>query len=591
MNLPVKKEDKKLIERALKDFKFSSEAFRTNRENYEDDIKFVFKSKQWPEAIKREREEDYRPCLTVNKLKKFVKNVAGDIRQNMPVVKFRPVDSKGDPLTAEIFEDIKRSINTAPEAQMADKIASENALAGGFGFYRFITKREEGNFDQVIVKKRIPNSLTCYPDPSAQDYLYADGDFFFIAEKIRKDTFKRIYPDAKDVAFDFEYSEWIFDDFIMVAEYYYKECCYKTYVQMEDGAVYELKDGLTKEMIEAREGVPVANEQTVKSHKVMWCKMTATEIIEGPKEIPGKFIPVVPVLGDEESLDGTRTFCSLIREAKDPQRLYNFWRTMAAELIALAPKSPYVGTEEQFEGHEQDWDNANIKNPARLTYNHIPNVARPQRERPPDLPAAAVNEANIATADIMDSMGKYQASMGQPSNERSGTAIIERKKEGDATTFSFVDNLHMSVIYEGMILLDMIPEVYDNERALRLRGEDDQERIWEINKVARDPNTLEEVVYNDLTVGKYDVVPDAGAGYATKRIEIANSLLGILQFAPQTAPAMVPRIAKVMDMPDSDGIAKEVQALMNPQAAAPEEGGAPGPPAPGPGGQMNLPMG
>lgn len=586
----MSKTKKDLIKRALKDFKFASEGFRINRENYKDDIKFVFKSEQWPEAIKREREEDYRPCLTVNKLKKFVKNVAGDIRQNMPVVKFRPVDSAGDPVTAEIFEDIKRAINVAPEAQMADKIAAENALGGGYGFYRFITEEEEEGFNQTIKKKRIPNSLTCYPDPSAQDYLYADGEFFFIAEKIRKDTFKRLYPNAEDVAWDFEYADWVWDDFNLVAEYYYKEFIDKTIVQTESGAVYELKEGLTKESIEAETGEAVVKERTVKSHKVMWCKMTATEVIEGPKEIPGKYIPVVPVLGDEESLDGTRTFYSLIRESKDPQRLYNFWRTMAAELIALAPKTPYIGTEEQFEGHEKEWDEANVKNKARLMYNHMPNIPRPQRERPPDLPAAAVNEANIATADIMDSIGKYQADMGQQGNERSGKAILERKKEGAATTFSFIDNLHMSVIFEGMILLSMIPVVYDNERILRMRGENEQERIWKLNKVIIDPVTLEEVVINDLTVGRYDVVPDAGPGYATKRVEIANSLLGILQFAPQTAPAMVPRIAKVMDIPDSEGIAQEVAALMNPQQAPGGGGGGP-PPAAGAGGQMNLPMG
>jgi hypothetical protein len=585
--MPVKKEHKKIIERALKDFSFAEEGFRANRTNYEDDIKFVFKSDQWPAAIKQEREGDHRPCLTVNKLKKFVKNAAGDIRQNMPVVKFRPVDSVGDPLTAEIFEDIKRSINTTPEAQMAGKIAIENSLAGGYSFYRFVTKEEEEGFDQIIEKKRIPNSLTCYPDPSAKDYLYADGDFFFIAEKIRKDTFKRLYPKASDVEWAFEYSDWTGDDFNIVAEYYYKEPFDKIIVQTESGAIYELKDGLTKESIEAEAGEAVVKEKVVKSHKVMWCKMTAVEVIEGPIEVPGKYIPVVPVLGDEESLDGNRTFYSLIRESKDPQRLYNFWRTMAAELIALAPKSPYVGTEEQFEGHEQEWDTANRKNPSRLTYNNIPNVAKPQRERPPDLPAAAVNEANIATADIMDSMGKYQASMGQQSNERSGTAIIERKKEGDATTFSFTDNLHMSVIFEGMILLSMIPVVYDNERLLRMRGEDGKERVWEVNKVAIDPTTFDEVVINDLTVGRYDVIPDAGPGYATKRSEIANALLGILQFAPETAPAMVPRIAKVMDIPDSEGIAQEVEALMNPQAPPGGVGG--GQPPPG-GGQMDLPM-
>lgn len=593
--------EKELIKKALKDFKFSAETQRRNRDNYADDIDFVFKSNQWPESIKNERENDERPCLTVNKLKKFVKNVAGDIRQNMPDVKFRPVDSVGDPIIADLFSDIKRSINTSPEARMADKNAAECALAGGFGYYRFTTEYDdEDPFNQVIKKKRIPNALTVYLDPSAMDYLYKDGDFALITEKMKRESFERMYPDADPVSFEsikeeYEtYGEWIEEDYIRVAEYFYKEYVEKTYLQMDDGSIYELKEGEDREALEEELGLVIVNERTIETHQVMWCKMTAVEIIEGPQEWPGRHIPIVPVLGDEESMDGTRTFYSLIREAKDPQRMYNYWRTMAAELIALAPKSPYIGTPEQFDGHEAMWQTANVKNFSHLMYNHVPNQPRPQRERAPELPAAAVNEANIATADVMDAMGKYQASIGQASNERSGTAIIERKKEGDATTFSFIDNLHMSVIYEGEILLDLIPRVYDNERILRLRGEDDEDRVWEINKVVLNED-FEEVVYNDLTVGKYDVVPDAGASYATKRAEIANSLLGVMQFAPMLAPAIVPRLAKAIDMPDAEGLIRDIEAMMQPQPQ-PAAGGGPTSPAPGGGApaageQMALPMG
>jgi hypothetical protein len=512
----------------------------------------------------------------------------------MPEVRFRPVDSGADVIIAEIFGDVKRAINTTTEAKMADKIASECALGGGFGYYRFITEYENDGFNQVIKKKRIPNPLTVYPDPSAQDYLYKDGNFYLVTEKITRDEFERLYPGVEAVSFETvrdeyeKYQEWVWEDYIRLAEYYYKEHVDKTIVQMEDGATYELKNGLTKELIEQETGLAIVNERKYKSHKVMWCKMTANTIIEGPIEIPCSIIPIIPVLGDEESLDGTRIFYSLIREAKDPQRMYNYWRTMAAELIALAPKAPYVGTPEQFEGHETTWDTANTKNYSRLPYNHIPNQPKPQRERPPDLPAAAVNEANVATADIMDALGRYQSNTGQQGNERSGRAILERKKEGDATTYSFIDNLHMSIIFEGEILIDMIPRVMDTEMVMNLRGEDGEERTWEINKVIIDPVTLDPIIINDLSVGKYDVVPDAGAGFATKRAEIADSLLGILQFAPDTAQVIIPRLTKVLDMPDSEEIAAELKTLMQPQPEGQPQGGG-GVELP-PGEQMPLPM-
>lgn len=555
--------DEELLKQAEEDYKFFSDGWKKNRLNYEDDIKFVFKSEQWPERIRQDREEKDRPCLTVNKLKKFVKNVAGDIRQNMPVVKIRPVDSQSDPIIAEIFNDIKRTINNDPEAKMADKIGLENSLGGGYGFYRFVTEYEEDGFNQVIKKRRIPSSLSVLLDPSAQDYLYADGNGAFILEKVRKKNYQKKYPKAvTDSWDDLGTHDWVGDDWVIVAEYFYRVPVTKTIIQLENGATYELKEGLTVEAIEQSTGFRKVKEREVKSSKIKWVKLSATEILEGPKDLPGKYIPILPILGDEESIGGERLFYSLIREAKDPQRMYNYWRTMAAELIALAPKSPYIGTTEQFEGNEHYWQRANNENYAFLPYKHVPGIPRPQRERPPDLPSAAVNEGNIATGDIMDAMGKYQASIGQVSNERSGKAILERKKEGDATTYSFIDNLNMTTIYEGMMLIDLIPKIYDNERVLRLRDEDNQERIWEINKVIRDPKTLEPIIINDLSVGKYDVEAEVGPGYATKRAEIADSLLGVLQFAPDFAPVIIPRLAKVMDIPEGQAMAEEMQAMI-----------------------------
>ncbi|MCK5604776.1 hypothetical protein KAR91_23000, partial [Candidatus Pacearchaeota archaeon] len=362
--------NKELIAQAEKDFRFSCEGFKKNRLNYEDDIRFVFKSEQWPERIKQERESKERPCLTVNKLKKFVKNVAGDIRQNMPTVKIRPVDSAGDPVIAEIYNDIKRSINNVPEAKMADKSGLECSLGGGFGYYRLVTEWEDDSIgpqalNQVIKKKRIPNALSVYLDPAASDFLYADGRFAFILEKIAKKPFEKEHPNINPDSWDdtdSKHSEWVGDDWLVRAEYYYRVPVKKTIVQLEDGAIYELKDGLTRESIEQACGLPIVKEREVETTKIMWCKMVANNILEGPKEWPGKYIPILPILGDEESVDGERIFYSLIRESKDPQRMYNYWRTMAAELIALAPKTPYIGTAEQFEGNEPTWAKANNEN-------------------------------------------------------------------------------------------------------------------------------------------------------------------------------------------------------------------------------------
>lgn len=562
------KKDEKMLEDMRKRFDLAVRVEKTNRTNFKSDIEFVFQSKQWPEEVKSKRIKKARPCLTINKLKKFVKNISGEMRQALPTIKFRPVDSIGDPIIANIYEDIKRTIDADPEAQMAYKAAFEHAVAGGFGFYRLTTEYEEDGFNQVIKRKRVANPLRVYLDPTALDYLYRDGQYGFIVEPMSRELFESKYPKIDTTDFNTIdrtlFENWVYESTVLVAEYFYKVPSTVDIVQTEDGSIYELTQGINRSNIEMLIGQRVTKERTVKSYKVMWCKTNGTEILEGPTEWPGKFIPIIPVLGDEESIDGHRNFYSLIREAKDPQMAYNFWRSHAAETIALAPKAPYKLTKQQIEGMEKYWDEANIENFPYLVYNHVPNVPPPQRERPPDIPAAAIGEANSATFDIMDSMGQYQANLGQQGNERSGKAILARKREGDATVYSFLDNLYMSIVFEGQMIAELIPKVYDTERVLRIQGPEGQANFIEINKVIIDPATLERIVINDTTVGKYDVVPDVGPSYATKREEIAAALGEVLQYAPMTAPAVVPRLAKVLDIPDGEQMAQEIAMIMNP---------------------------
>src|SRR5688500_6818393 len=69
-------------------------------------------------------------------------------------------------------------------------------------------------------------------------------------------------------------------------------------------------------------------------------------------------------------------------------------------------------------------------------------------------------------------IGIYDASLGARSNETSGRAIMARQREGDVSTFHFIDNLSRAIRHGGRILLDLIPTVYTTERMIRILGED-----------------------------------------------------------------------------------------------------------------------
>jgi len=522
---------------------------------------------QWPEEIKEERKNDKRPCLTINKLRKFIKLLVGEQRQNRVAIKVKPVDDESDPAIATIIEDIIRMIEYNSNADIAYDTAFEHAITGGFGYFRIITDySSEDSFDMDVRIKRIRNPFVVYFGP-ADEYDKSDAKWCFITEKISKTEFQEQYPDIAPVNLDSPqtgeiYEKWFTPDKVRIAEYFYKEPAEKTIVQVNDGSAVELNDIVTENFLTSK-GYSIVKKRKVKTHKVMWSKICGNEIIEGPTEWIGKYIPVVPILGDEINVEGKIIYKSLIRDAKDSQRMYNYWLTTATEKIALTPRAPFLVTPEQIAGHETMWNEANIKNKPYLFYNETTS-AKPQREPSPEIPTGIINQLNICDNDLNDTIGIFDPALGERSNERSGKAILARQKRSDLGTFSYIDNMRRSMVYAGKILIDIIPRIFDTERTLRIRNFKGDEALVTINKTIFD-NSGKEVVLYDITKGKYDVWADVGPAYSTRRQEAVDAMLQFIQYAPALATVVGDLIAKNMDWPGADEFAERLKKLLPPQ--------------------------
>ena len=135
--------------------------------------------------------------------------------------------------------------------------------------------------------------------------------------------------------------------------------------------------------------------------------------------------------------------------------MHNYWMTTVTERVALAPKSPFIGPANAFKGYEQYWNNANRKNFAWLPYNDTASAA-PQRQAPSTMPTAEIQMAMSAIDEIKNTIGMYDASLGQASNETSGRAILARQRESDTGTFAFIDNLTRAIRRVGKICIEII---------------------------------------------------------------------------------------------------------------------------------------
>ena len=563
--------DEDILKEAKDHYRTASDGWKHIYDEAKEDLNFVYDvgHGQWPAEVRKTREN--RPIITVNKLQKFVRQLRGEQMQNRPRMTVIPVDSVADPKMAELYNALIRQIEYLSSANIAYDTAYGNAISCSVGFFRLITQYEdEQSFDQEIRIKRIINPLSVLFDPAAQDFTMNDAQYCFIEDSMDKKEFERKYKNAESQNFEGDreiFGDWMDNDRIKIAEYFWKEPVRKNIVQLNTGEIIELDKDNTIERIKA-EGFQIAKERQVDTHKVMWCKMTGVEILE-KSEWPGINIPIIPVFGDEIVASGKRYYLSLIRGAKGPQQMYNFWSTAATENVALSPKAPFIVDHRQLKGFEREWEDANITNRMYLRYNAIAGLSKPSREPQTQVPNAIIGMLQSTAYDIEDHLGRYEASKGEASNERSGKAIKARQEQSDKGSYAFVDNLTRAIIYSGQQIIDLIPKIYDTQRAVRIMGETGEQTTAQINVPTIDSQGSP-AVENDLSVGKYDLIATVGASFSSKRQEMVSSMLEACQYAPTVAPYIVPLIFKFSDWPGAEevhqaikeGLATEQQQMM-----------------------------
>lgn len=561
-----KKTDDEILKLARERRQAAVESHGVNRDASTEDLKFIEGGHQWPEDLRAEREDTGRPCLEINKLPGYLDQLVGEQRQNRPAIKIIPFDSDSDPDTAEIFTGLIRNIEYVSQAKVAYDHAFEHAAASGEGFFQIATEYAEDDiFDQNIVIKPILNSSTVHWDPGAEDVTLKDADWFIVETKMKRADFEDKYPDSALVGWndDGDYDvEWVTKDEIKVAAYWLKVPIEKTIYQVLN------EDGTTKIVNELAEDEKSVKERVVKTHKVVRYLITSHDILEGPSDFASKYIPIIPVWGKELNINGRRVLRGIVRHAKDPQRLYNYSRSSGAELTSLAPKSPYLATPKQLEDHTKQWDKSSKSNYPYLYYNPDPEAqGAPKREAPPQASSAIQSEIVIADQEIDDTTGLYEASRGERSNEKSGKAIIARQAKGNIANFAYMDNLARAKIHAGKILIDLLQNVYDTERIIRIMNEDETTQHITINSY--DPE--EKKPLNDITTGKYDAMVTIGSSYATQREESADSMMAFLQAYPAAAPIIGDLIAKNMNWSGADEISKRLKKLLPPGLADDED--------------------
>jgi len=560
---------------------------KDNRDEAAADMRFLA-GDQWPEYARQARVN--RPMLTVNKLPQFLHQVTNDIRQNAPVIKATPVDGESDPQLAKTYDGIISDIQYRSSAKHVYATAAYHAAACGIGHFRITTQYvEDDGFDQELGIELIPYPLAVYWDPASVKPDRSDAMWCIVIEMMPKDDFEDKYPDAAPVSVDAirSYNNngmssgifWAQNDHVLIAEYWCKKPQTKTIAAFKSGATADITglDMIRLYQMQMQFG-PIVKKRQAKGYRIEQSLVSGQEVLSGPHVWPGSHIPIIAVIGTEIPLETVTIRHGLLRNARDPQQLYNFYRSAAAEHIALSPKSPYLVTDEMISKHKSDWDTLNTKNRPYLRYtpdNKAPGM-KPERVAAPEPPQALWQEGQMATEDIKATTGIYDASLGARSNETSGIAIRRRENQGDTANFHYQDNLQRSIEQCGRVMIDLIPKIYDNERTARMLAEDGSEQFIPINKTLYDDNG-QPVIVNDLNQGRFDVRVTIGPSYASKRLEAADAIVELMKaLPPELAPLLADIAVRNMDIPDAQEAAKRLKAMLPPQAT--QDPNAPPPP-------------
>lgn len=562
-----------------------------NRESYLSDQRFV-RGDQWPLWAAQARESAGLPMLTVNRLRAFCDGVSSDFRRNEIEIRVRGVDSKSDPETAMVLGGVIRQIEYTSAAPDIYNTAASNAVTGGFGYFMVNTRYcGEDTFDQELVVEEIKNPLSVLFDPLSVKSDGSDGRYCFLYEELDDDDFERLYPGASTSGADVPYGaeSWVTNDTVRLAHHWYvDESEKKEIIQLSSGEIIDAEDlaeYISSKMVETYQlldpviiesvhkqvkskpesylediGEEIVNRRDVSVRKIKYVKHTATEIIEGPRDWPSRWLPIIRVSGKEIVVDGVLYRESLVKNGRDPQMMYNFWRSVVAEHLALQPKAPYILTAAMINGLEEYWDAPKAGQPYKLFHAdpEFPSQG-PRREEPPQGSAALHNEAVTAGEDIKAALGIYNAGLGAPSNERSGAAINARKAESDQVAVEFHSNLAKAVRHLATVLIDMIPRIYDMPRIMRIIGDDGKHDMVAVNHVDEMGQPQGPQFSPDM--GKYDVYVNIGPATGAMKAESAAYMTSLVQSAPQYFELLGDLIVKNSGVKDAELMAERLAAV------------------------------
>src|SRR2546428_290808 len=364
-----------IVDEVIANLKVAMAATDKQRTREKDDLRFQVPDLQWDDDVKQARAAQTvngvpipaRPMLSVSSLDEPIQLVLNQEKAAHVGVNIHPETEDATDETAAVLEGLYRYAEVDSGATIARSWAYERGVKAGRGCYRILKEYDTSTGvpgDQKLVFKRVLYQDAWYFDPFAEQPDWSDGEWAIglsdmawtqYARRFGETKLAR-YDDSDLIALGERQPGWIGGDgpesrSVRVAEYF----------KIEHDPVsvsVTLPNGDTK---------TYEDDQ----RRVTWHLVNAIEEL-AKEDWDGQYIPVIPVIGRElQPFDGERRWVGMIGPAKDGVKLTNFAASSAVEMAALEPKAPWLMEEGQAEGHESEFQQANVRNWPMLQYRRV----------------------------------------------------------------------------------------------------------------------------------------------------------------------------------------------------------------------------
>jgi hypothetical protein len=535
-----------------------------NRRAAMDDKRFVA-GEQWDPEVLAQRQG--LPNLIINTIPQFTAQLVGDWRENRNAVKVLPAEN-GDKEVADVRSDLIRSIETKSRADRVYDSAFESMVQCGDGGFRVgVQYTSEDVFDQEIVLQPVDDALSIVWDRLSIDPTGRDANHCFVDDMIPKKEFERRWKNVPPSDLNNKYYKdlygrgWLDTNSVKVTEHWRMIERKRLLGMFKDGSIHVIEGDKMEELF-AKHGNPVKT-------RLAPCRYAQMHIVTGYKILAGPFewklsrLPIIRMSGRVVTVGDRRVRYGLVRFMKDNVRLRNFWRSVAAEQLGYAPKAQWIAPESAVEGREEAFRKAHLTRDPLLIYNDDA-TEPPQRLNPPEIQAAILQEAALNAQDMKDVTGIHDASLGIKSNETSGRAIMARQREGDVASLTYYDNGNAAILEAGDVMNQLVSQIYDGTRVIRIIGEDEATKFVAIND-PMDPNSP------NLAVGNYDVAMTSGPSYTTRRLEAADAMMQAVQVYPEIMQIAGDLVVKAQDWPGAEELSDRLLRTIPPQLLSDKE--------------------